>query len=280
MPETHDLNNQSFQVMLELANEVNKTLVHLLQSCHYEDIHHECFDSWFLKRFNYKRKADQIDLLIKKHFKYRKDIVILDIGCGTGNLAIELYKRGYKVICVDKDSQMIERAKQKEPQMTFIIQDAKELDIDINVDVALAVNVFLSKKELNGLFAALKKILRKGGIIHIDSLVGNPPLGAFSLYFHHFVCNDRKVLKLSLLRTLVSNDERILKETYIYFKDNSFHERGIGCQLVEGNLYYFTSIEELLGIIPNFIKITDIVKYNRIIPPGLRPIALIGTKIF
>lgn len=41
------------------------------------------------------------------------DARILDIGCGTGNLAISLAVKGYRVVAIDYERAMIEAAEKK-----------------------------------------------------------------------------------------------------------------------------------------------------------------------
>jgi SAM-dependent methyltransferase len=44
---------------------------------------------------------------------------VLDAGCGTGRLAIELSRRGHDVMGVDLDPDMLEVARQKAPHLTW-----------------------------------------------------------------------------------------------------------------------------------------------------------------
>lgn len=67
---------------------------------------------------------------------------VLDAGCGTGRVAIELAHRGVQVVGVDLDPDMIGRARAKAPELTWIHADLSELDLPTRFDaVVLAGNV-------------------------------------------------------------------------------------------------------------------------------------------
>src|SRR6202035_191540 len=53
---------------------------------------------------------------------YRPDAV-LDAGCGTGRVAIELSRRGYLVVGIDVDPVMLEAAQAKAPELTWVQGD-------------------------------------------------------------------------------------------------------------------------------------------------------------
>ena len=78
---------------------------------------------------------------IEEEINFKKDIKILDIGCGTGRHTIELTKRGYCVTGIDLSESMLNRAKEKAEKenlkIDFKIQDARELNITKEFDLAI-----------------------------------------------------------------------------------------------------------------------------------------------
>jgi len=71
---------------------------------------------------------------------------ILDAGCGTGRVAIELARRGHSVIGVDADPGMLATARTKAPELRWIEADLADLSshLDAQFDIAvLAGNVMI-----------------------------------------------------------------------------------------------------------------------------------------
>lgn len=67
---------------------------------------------------------------------------VLDAGCGTGRVAIELACRGVAVVGVDSDPDMIAAARRKAPGLRWAEADLAELDLAARFDVVvLAGNV-------------------------------------------------------------------------------------------------------------------------------------------
>ena len=54
---------------------------------------------------------------------------ILDAGCGSGRIAIELHRRGFEVIGVDLDADMIEAARRKAPHMEWLVDDLARMTL-------------------------------------------------------------------------------------------------------------------------------------------------------
>lgn len=52
---------------------------------------------------------------------------VLDAGCGTGRVAIELARRGYQVVGVDLDAAMLEVARRKAPHLLWYEDDLARL---------------------------------------------------------------------------------------------------------------------------------------------------------
>ncbi|MFA9445790.1 trans-aconitate 2-methyltransferase [Egicoccus sp. AB-alg6-2] len=67
---------------------------------------------------------------------------VLDAGCGTGRVAIELADRGVDVVGVDVNASMLEVAKQRAPDLPWVLADLAALDLGRAFDVVvLAGNV-------------------------------------------------------------------------------------------------------------------------------------------
>src|SRR5262249_12466356 len=67
---------------------------------------------------------------------------VLDAGCGTGRVAIELARRGVDVVGVDVDDSMLATAYERAPDIEWISNDLRTLDLGRTFDVVvLAGNV-------------------------------------------------------------------------------------------------------------------------------------------
>lgn len=69
---------------------------------------------------------------------------VLDAGCGTGRVAIELARRGVRVTGVDVDQSMLDTARRRAPHLDWIRADLSQLDLGRQFDaVVMAGNVLL-----------------------------------------------------------------------------------------------------------------------------------------
>ena len=69
---------------------------------------------------------------------------VLDAGCGTGRVAVELARRGFDVVGVDLDADMLDKARAKAPDAAWVRADLVELDLGRRFDVVvLAGNVMI-----------------------------------------------------------------------------------------------------------------------------------------
>jgi len=86
---------------------------------------------------------------------------ILDLGCGTGDLAQKLNSYGVQVMGVDQSESMIEEAGKKYPQLPFEVGDATKLPYISEFDAVFS-NATLHwvkppEKALQGIYRALKQ---------------------------------------------------------------------------------------------------------------------------
>ena len=95
---------------------------------------------------------------IVKYIRQIKDPKILEIGCGTGQLAHFLYDEGFRNYKgFDIDSEMIEIAQKKSPQ-SFFIGDAKvKSNSSGDYNTAIATEVLEHLKDDLGIIGNIKK---------------------------------------------------------------------------------------------------------------------------
>jgi SAM-dependent methyltransferase len=62
---------------------------------------------------------------------------VLDAGCGTGRVAIELASRGIDVVGVDVDDRMLNTARAKAPDLTWITADLIDVVVGRTFDVVV-----------------------------------------------------------------------------------------------------------------------------------------------
>lgn len=93
---------------------------------------------------------------------------VLDAGCGTGRVAIELAARGIDVVGVDLDATMLDRAREKAPELTWLLADLVDLDVGRQFDVVAApgnVMIFLHPGSEAVVVANLARHVRAGGTL-------------------------------------------------------------------------------------------------------------------
>ena len=93
---------------------------------------------------------------------------VLDAGCGTGRVAIELDRRGHQVVGVDLDPAMLATARRNAPHLEWIEGDLATFDAGrVFDDVVLAGNVmiFVTPGTEGDVLANLVRHLRTGGLL-------------------------------------------------------------------------------------------------------------------
>jgi SAM-dependent methyltransferase len=93
---------------------------------------------------------------------------VLDAGCGTGRVAVELARRGVQVVGVDGDPDMIDAARAKAPDLRWIVADLAELALPDRFDVVvLAGNVvpYVAADRRAPAVAACARHLAPGGVL-------------------------------------------------------------------------------------------------------------------
>ena len=155
------------------------------------------YDSFYKKK-NYSKEI----LLIKKLIK-KKNLSILELGCGTGSYTKKLVPLAKKIVAVDKSKFMIEVVKKKNIKKTlFITNQIESLKFNQKFDLIISLFHILSYQKNNleiKKFFELSKYLKKGGFFIFD-------------YWNEEAVNFLKPRKTTLL--VKKNDHVIKRVSY------------------------------------------------------------------
>ncbi len=133
------------------------------------------YDS-FNGELDYSAWANFIEKSITDNYNDRVEY-ILDLGCGTGRMTLELASRGYDMIGVDISSEMLtvarDRAEQKgADKILWLCQDMTELELYGTVEAVVCcldgINHLLSKDEVSRCFSLVRNYLVPDGIFIFD----------------------------------------------------------------------------------------------------------------
>jgi SAM-dependent methyltransferase len=160
--------------------------------------------------------------------KYSSVGTLLDIGCGTGNLAIEFAKQGYDVVATDLSEEMLNivdyRAKEEEVELEIAIYDMLD-PIDFKFDIVIAsmdvVNHLSDLEDVEFGFTNIYNSITDNGVFIFDVL-SVEFIDAFDGYVedddeYHFHWESHKGdREHSIVHTITLNLEDSDEEVKIY----------------------------------------------------------------
>ena len=117
-----------------------------------------------------------------------EDRLILDLGCGVGHLAIELRRRGYKVVSADlRFADLV----QGRPPGAFC-GDATELSVrSASIDGVICSNILEHTPTPDLVFDEIARILRPGGWAWVSWTPWWTPFGGHAIAPFHYLGADR-----------------------------------------------------------------------------------------
>ncbi len=112
--------------------------------------------------------------------------LILDLGCGTGNITERMAREGYDMIGLDSSVTMLSRAREKNSEILYLNMDMTDFELYGTVDAIVSALdcVNYIQEDIDKLFALVYNYLNPGGLFIFDinsayklrSLFGNETL--------------------------------------------------------------------------------------------------------
>jgi SAM-dependent methyltransferase len=207
----------------------------------------EHYDLFYAEK-DYEAECDMLEQAFRRYGK-GKIRTVLDLGCGTGNHALPLAKRGYKVTGVDRSPDMLAKALSKtawfksrsQSSPTFLQGDLRSLDLSRRFDAVLmmfaVLGYQLTNEEVLAALNTVRRHLKPGGLFIGDVWYGPAVLsirpgdkiktiptedgkiirlasGTLDIY-HHLATVNYDILHL-LGRTVVSESKEAHQMRYFF----------------------------------------------------------------
>lgn len=127
------------------------------------------------KEIDYEGWADFFEKIFEKHLKNKPELV-LDLGCGTGKMTLELARRGYDMTGVDFSVDMLNVARSEAQarglDVLWLCQDMTDFELYGTVDAAVScldcINHLTEREELIRCLSLVHNYLIPDGIFIFD----------------------------------------------------------------------------------------------------------------
>ena len=123
-----------------------------------------------MEDFDYVCYTNNLINIFEKYSKKPK--LLLDLACGTGDIAVNMIEKGIDTIAVDISEEMLQVAKSKNENLLCLCQDASELDLFGTVDGAIctldSLNHIVEPDKLQRVFNKVSLFLEKDCLFIFD----------------------------------------------------------------------------------------------------------------
>lgn len=128
----------------------------------------------FMDNVDYSAWSKYLIQLLKEY--QVEDGLVLDLGCGTGNMTELLAEEGYDMIGVDNSEDMLEIASEKRAEsglnILYLLQDMREFElygtVKAVVSICDSINYILEEDDLREVFSLVNNYLDPKGMFIFD----------------------------------------------------------------------------------------------------------------
>lgn len=211
-----------------------------------------------------------------KYFKITKDMRVLDIGCGRGEMVLYAAKNNAIAYGIDYSKSAIELAnivksrqiKETKNRMHFNLMDAKNLEFEnSSFDLIILTDVaeHLYDDELNVVFSEICRVLKNDGLLIVHTAPNklfnkiiykyySYPVSTFLVSFWNFITKRKypNIIKPELLRTSSHEIMHVNEPTYSSLR-NLFRKHNFAGSITSSNITVKKQTLGIKDIIFNFL---------------------------
>jgi SAM-dependent methyltransferase len=131
------------------------------------------YDEMYQTFIDYKDEFIFYSTLLRQHQKNQ----VLEIGCGSGNLARFFIDNNYKYTGLDYSADMIHLCKSKNPKSNFVLGNMTKFSLKNKTESILITgrtsSYLLSNKDISGCLKSVHQNLKSGGLLCFDFIDAN-----------------------------------------------------------------------------------------------------------
>jgi SAM-dependent methyltransferase len=193
----------------------------------YADLYHKMYQSFI----DYDEEYQFYKALLDKYGVNH----ILEIGCGTGELAQRFVRDGYSYTGIDVSMQMLEYAKKEVPSNHLHQMDMREIKLATKFDgviiTARSISYILSNADIMATFRSVKNVLKDRGILIFDFIDAKkfiPSINENEIISHEVVIDTVRYKRESIFEKRIdTNWNWIWKSTFMKEEKSGYQQIGV-----------------------------------------------------
>lgn len=215
----------------------------------------------FMDNIPYEEWAEYLIDLLKEYGI--SDGLVLDLGCGTGNMTELLATAGYDMIGVDNAEEMLEIAMEKREKsghdILYLLQDMREFElygtVKAIVSICDSINYVTEEEELLEVFRLANNYLDPKGIFIFDfntvykyrEVLGNQTIAEdredCSFIWDNYYYEDEQINEYELSLFIRENDSDLYRKYQEMHYQKAYDLETIKVLVEESGLEYVTAFD-------------------------------------
>jgi SAM-dependent methyltransferase len=205
-------------------------------------------------------------------YEFYRDILVsyngksvVEIGCGSGNLANRFSKNGFEYIGMDLSEDMLTLAKTNNPNAVFVKEDMRNFNLQKKLDACVitgrTISYLLTNNDVVDTFKAIHNNLKMDGIVSFDCIDANkfiPQIDSTKKIVHKANFKNKQYQRDSIWKVNLDNGFCFDWESIYY--ERTAHEELIEVGKDNSTIRTFTTDEMVLFLTITGFNVLEIIE--------------------